>query len=126
MPNYRRLYIPGGTYFFTLVTHGRRPLFSQECWRTALRHAIETIQSNRPFTIEAFVLLPDHLHCIWTLPPSDADYSNRWRRIKEEFTNAFLENDGKELEVSKSRSDRSERGVWQRRFWEHAVEIKTT
>ena len=79
MPNYRRLYIPGGTYFFTLVTHARRPLFSQASWRTSLRLAIETIQSNRPFTIEAFVLLPDHLHCIWTLPPSDADYSNRWR-----------------------------------------------
>ena len=67
------------------------------------------------------VLLPDHLHTIWTLPRGDADYSSRWRRIKAEFTDAYLAAGGRELPVSPSRKKRGERGIWQRRFWEHVV-----
>jgi putative transposase len=119
MPNYRRVYVPGGTLFFTLVTNQRQPLFQEARWRQVLREAIK-IQDDRPFTIEAIVLLPDHLHCIWTLPPEDVDYSTRWGRIKEEFTRRYLDLGGREASVSDSRTKHAERGVWQRRFWEHA------
>jgi putative transposase len=120
MPNYRRVYVPGGTFFFTLVTHRRRPLFSEERWRRALRNSLSKIQADHPFTIEAIVLLPDHLHCIWTLPTADASYSIRWKRIKEEFTREFLGQGGIEVDVGDSRLEHGERGDWQRRYWEHA------
>ncbi len=119
MPDYRRNYVPGGTYFFTVVVHQRRPLFDREQTRVFLRNAILTVRRKRPFDIVAMVLLPDHLHCIWTLPQGDADYSTRWRQIKEEFTCAYLEAGGEEGTRSASRQKRGERGIWQRRFWEH-------
>src|SRR5207248_3037350 len=62
MPNYRRNFVPGGTYFFTVVTHERRPLFEVEQNRALLRQAIQKIREDRPFTNVAMVLLPDHLH----------------------------------------------------------------
>ncbi len=119
MPNYRRNYVPGGTYFFTLVVFQRRHLFVNDSTRKLLREAITIIRKDRPFTIEAMVLLPDHLHCVWTLPPGDAAYSTRWRRIKEDFTRSFLKTGGVEGFVSPSRRKHGERAVWQRRFWEH-------
>jgi putative transposase len=67
------------------------------------------------------VLLPDHFHAIWSLPPDDADYSTRWKQTKEAFTEAFLASGGVEASRSSSRAKRSERGVWQRRFWEYTV-----
>src|SRR5262249_34417452 len=121
MPNYRRLYVPGGTYFFTVVADGRRPIFAEPKNRNFLRQAIEKIQDRFPFTAFATVLLPDHLHTVWILPPGDAEYSLRWRRIKEEFTEAFLTAGGQEGPRSASRRKHCERAVWQRRFWEHAV-----
>jgi REP element-mobilizing transposase RayT len=78
MSRYRRTDLPGATYFFTVVTYRRRPILWNERVRVALRNAIKTVQSPYPFTIDAFVLLPDHLHCIWTLPPGDAAYPMRW------------------------------------------------
>ena len=108
MPNYRRVYVPGGTYFFTLVTQNRRPLFAEERWRACLRSAIEAIRKSDPFTIEAIALLPDHLHSVWTLPAGDADYSNRWKRIKERFTCDFLAMGGIEAEVSDSKAKHGE------------------
>src|SRR5260370_4100827 len=96
MPNYRRNYVPGGTYFFTAVTHQRRPLFDRDSTRELLRTAIQDIRGKRPFAILAMVLLPDHLHGVWTLPEGDADYSTRWRQIKEGFTRSFLDAGGKE------------------------------
>ena len=119
MPNYRRAYVAGGTYFFTLVTHRRRPLFAEERWREALRSAFETIQMVRPFTIAAIVLLPDHLLCVLTLPQGDTGYSIRWKQIKEVFTRDYLAMGGVEADVSDSRIGQGERGVRQRRFWEH-------
>jgi putative transposase len=119
VPNYRRVYIPGGTYFFTLVTQARRPLFAEERWRECLRSAFESIRKSDPFTIEAIALLPDHLHTVWTLPDGDAEYSNRWKRIKERFTRDYLAMGGIEADVSDSKAKHGERGVWQRRFWEH-------
>jgi len=121
MPNYRRYYVPGGTYFFTIVTFGRRPLFADEANRARLRQAIETIKAHYPFTAFASVLLPDHLHTVWILPPGDSAYSRRWRRIKEEFTQHFLAVGGMEGPRCESRVRHGERAVWQRRFWEHTI-----
>jgi putative transposase len=75
--NYRRAFLPGGTFFFTVVTAERRPLFVDRTNVATLRSAFRQIQAQRPFTLEAAVILPDHLHCIWTLPPGDADFSTR-------------------------------------------------
>ena len=119
MPNYKRNYVPGGTYFFTVVTHERRPFLTSELARTCLREAIEKEQKKRPFDLFAIVLLPDHLHAIWTLPPDDHDYSVRWAAIKENFTRQYLKKGGSEGGVSRSRKKHRERAVWQRRFWEH-------
>jgi putative transposase len=77
MSRYRRNYVPGGTYFFTVVTRGRRPILTDELSRLFLRNAIEKVRKTRPFEIVSWVLLPDHLHAIWTLPPQDDDYSTR-------------------------------------------------
>jgi putative transposase len=121
MSDYRRWYVPGGTLFFTLVTYRRRPLLTEPLARRCLRQAIQIVRAKRPFAIPAFVLLPDHLHALWTLPHGDADYSVRWRRIKEEFTRRYLHEGGLEVEQTVSRRRRNERGVWQRRFWEHAI-----
>jgi REP element-mobilizing transposase RayT len=82
MSYYRRAYIPGATFFFTVVTYHRRPILCDAPVRAALRDAVKTVQSRHPFTIDAWVLLPDHLHCIWTLPQGDADYAMRWGSIK--------------------------------------------
>src|SRR5690606_19583253 len=121
MPDFRRWYVPGGTYFFTLVTHERRPLFLSELARRLLRESLQAQKEKRPFEIVAMCLLPDHLHAVLTLPPGDADYSVRWRRIKEDFTEHWLASGGDEGSLSDSRRKRKERGVWQRRFWEHTV-----
>jgi putative transposase len=121
MPDYRRLYVPGGTYFFTAVTHLRRPIFSGAAARNCLHKAIDTVRLNRPIELVAFVLLPDHIHTVWTLPAGDAGYPMRWKRIKEEFTRAYLACGGTEVPPSLSRRRQGERGVWQRRYWEHTV-----
>ena len=119
MPDYRRLFIPGSSYFFTLVTHERRPWLCTESGRGALRGAIAKVRDARPFAVEAWVLLPDHLHCIWTLPPGDADYTTRWRLIKRAVSLRLAGEP--EVTLSDSRRKRGERGLWQRRFWEHAI-----
>ena len=121
MPEYRRYYTDGAMVFFTVVAHERRKLFEEELARKCLREALAKIQAKRPFTIDAVVLLPDHLHMIWTLPKEDGDFSLRWRRIKAEFTDRYLEAGGVEGERSVSRCKRKERGIWQRRFWDHVI-----
>lgn len=121
MPEYRRADVPGGTYFFTLVTDGRRPFLCDELARRLLHDAIDACRSSRPFDAEAFVLLPDHLHAIWTLPTGDADFSKRWAAIKATFTSAWLKAGATERTVSDSRREHRHRGVWQRRFWEHWI-----
>jgi len=119
MSSYLRNYVPGGTYFFTVVTHQRRPILASDLARRCIRSALGKIRSKNPFEIVAIVLMPDHLHAVWTLPPEDSDYSLRWGQIKEEFTRAYLRGGGTEGERSVSRSRHRERAVWQRRFWEH-------
>ena len=121
MPEYRRWYAPGGTYFFTVVTHGRRPFLTAPLARRCLRAAMTAEFAVRPAEVVAIVLLPDHLHTVWALPEGDADYSLRWERIKERFTVAFLAEGGSEGSVTPSRVKHHERGVWQRRFWERLM-----
>jgi putative transposase len=122
MSDYRRYYVPGGTYFFTLVSHERRPIFVNDMARTILREAMKSINEKWEFETVAIVLLPEHLHAIWTLPRGDDRYSIRWKRIKEEFTRRFLDHGGVEGKRSNSRRAKGERGVWQRRFWEHTID----
>lgn len=122
MPNYRRNYVPGGTYFFTVVTHERRPILTTPLARECLREAISDERDARPFEQFAIVLLPDHLHAIWILPPGDDDYSTRWEMVKSTFTRNYLKRGGEEGATTLSRLKHRERAVWQRRFWEHTCE----
>ena len=121
MSNYRRRYRPGGTFFFTHVTYQRYPWLCSDLGRQALRYSLVTVRQKHPFTIDAFVLLPDHLHCIWTLPEGDIDYAKRWRLIKLMVTKAC----GRELalpsEKTASGERRRESNLWQRRYWEHCI-----
>jgi putative transposase len=119
MPDYRRNNHPGATFFFTVVTHERRPVLTTDLGRYCLRQALLGVKAQRPFDHVAVVLLPDHLHAIWTLHSGDSDYSIRWAQIKERFTRLFLDGGGEEGAGSASRTRHRERGVWQRRFWEH-------
>ncbi|MGE0607210.1 MAG: transposase [Pirellulales bacterium] len=120
MSNYRRWVVPGGTYFFTLVAYRRRPILTTELGRDSLRQAIDSIRARWPFENVAMVLLPEHLHAVWSLPPNDDNYSLRLRKIKERFTRLWLANGGAEAALSASRQHKGERGIWQRRFWEHS------
>ena len=119
MANYRRWRVSGGTYFFTLVTHERRSFLVDDIARHALRDALRVVRLRRPFSIHAIVLLPDHLHTIWTLPQGDDDYDTRWQLIKRRFTKKYLSLGGTESNRSASRLSKGERSVWQRRYFEH-------
>jgi putative transposase len=122
MSDYRRNFVPGGTYFFTVVTHERRPILDGESGRDSLRRAILDVRGKRPFDLVAIVLLPDHLHSVWSLPSGDSDFSIRWSQIKERFTRYYLRAGGAEGTITTSRSARRERAIWQRRFWEHTCQ----
>ena len=121
MPEYRRIKVKGGTYFFTVVTFGRQTILTNDKVRIALREGIHEVRQSLPFTIEAWVLLPDHLHAIWTLPEGDDNFASRWAVIKRSVSRLgnFLE--GSEGPVTGSHGKRGERRVWQRRFWEHLI-----
>ncbi len=121
MPNYRRNRVPGGRYFFTVVVHERYHLFESRAARTFLREAFKMVLAKRTFELFAICLLPDHLHTVWNLPPGDSDYATRWRMIKESFTISWLGNGGWEGKISESRRRKGERGIWQRRYWEHTI-----
>lgn len=117
--DYRRLRIAGATYFFTVVTFERRPLFSDAENIALLRQAFATVKTRHPFSIDALVLLPDHLHCLWTLPEGDDDFSMRWMSIKREFTRHCPPQ--YKSHVCAARHAKREQAVWQRRFWEHCI-----
>lgn len=121
MPEYRRKFRPGGMFFFTVVTQMRRRLFAHERGLSCLRSAIRAVQARWPFELTAIVLLPEHLHCLWQLPDGDTDYSTRWACIKMLFTRQWLAAGGGEAPVSQSRRRQRGRGIWQKRFWEHAI-----
>ena len=125
MPQYRRLYIPGGTYFFTVVSYLRRSILIHPLMRDALRRSIRVVRSKYPFEILACVLLPDHLHCIWRLPDNDADYSIRWAQIKRMTSTKVMDKLHIPALATKSMRTRKELTIWQPRFWEHWVRSDT-
>ncbi|GGO82002.1 transposase [Marinobacterium nitratireducens] len=114
--DYRRIREPGGTYFFTVVLEDRSSTLLTDHIET-LRQAFRQTRAAMPFTLEAAVVLPEHLHCIWTLPANDADFPRRWRYIKGTFSRKLPRLDAH----SASRVKKGERGIWQRRYWEHLI-----
>ena len=116
---YRRCFIPGGTYFFTLATFQRKNILCKPENINILKAAFERVKSSHPFDIQAIVVLPDHLHCIWTLPENDAEYPARWNAIKNYFTKNTKDRPFSATSIVRTR--KREQEVWQRRFWEHAI-----
>ncbi len=117
---YRRAKIAGATYFFTVVTDGRRPIFKDATAVAMFDAGLKRIKDRHPFDVDAYVILPDHMHMLWTLPDGDANYSTRWRLIKEAFTKAYTRL-ASPLPQNPSRRSKGEQAVWQRRFWEHVI-----
>jgi len=113
---YRRLRIPGATWFFTLVTFERRQIFNSEIAVSQLQEAIETVNLEMPFRLDAFVIMPDHIHWLLTLPENDSDYSTRIKLIKSKFTKRYLKG-----QKQAARNAKGEMSVWQSRFWEHWI-----
>ena len=125
MPQYRRFSIAGGTYFFTVVTYRRRPILCDAPVRAALRNAIQTVRARYPFTINAWVLLPDHLHCLWTLPPDDANFAKRWALIKRHVSMTCAGEYHRPDWMTASKLKHRESTFWQRRYWEHCIYSET-
>ena len=116
MPNYRRVWVPGGTYFFTVaIAERQRTLLIDHIH--ALGDAFRTARQARPFTTQAIVVLPDHLHCVWKLPPDDDAFAIRWSHIKAGFSRRVPMGEQRRP----SRLSKRERGIWQRRYWEHLI-----
>ncbi|OGV75643.1 MAG: transposase [Methylotenera sp. RIFCSPLOWO2_02_FULL_45_14] len=116
MPDYRRNRVPGGTYFFTVNLLERRSRLFVEHIEN-LREAVRVVRKNKPFHIDCWVVLPDHMHCIWTLPIGDADYASRWKAIKTAFSKTIPKTE----RLSAVRRAKGERGIWQCRYWEHTI-----
>ena len=121
MPNYRRANAEGGCYFFTVNTLRRQPLLIEEDVRAALRDAIEYVRTTLPFVIDAWVLLPDHLHCVWTLPPDDADFATRWKLIKTKVTQQCGDRLMRDKYMTARRKEKRQGTLWQNRYWEHQI-----
>jgi len=125
MPNFRRMHRPGGTFFFTvnLAERGSRLLIAHI---DALRAAYASVVAEHPLRTEAIVVMPDHLHAVWTLPDGDSDFSVRWKKIKTRVSKAVAGVGSYGglapiLRVSASKRAKGEVGLWQRRFWEHTI-----
>lgn len=115
MPNYQRPKLTGVPVFFTVNLADRQSdVLVAEVDR--LREAVWMTRNERPFEVEAWVVLPDHMHCIWRLPTGDRDYGVRWRLIKSRFSRGLPK-----AHTRPSHDARHERGIWQRRFWEHHI-----
>jgi Transposase and inactivated derivatives len=106
----------GWNVFFTVNLHNRGTSLLVEHIEE-LREVVRFVKSARPFVIDAWVVLPDHLHAVWTLPRGDANYSIRWQEIKKRFSKALPKTES----LSSSNLKRGERGIWQKRFWEHCI-----
>jgi len=126
MPQYIRAFVPGGTFFFTVtLLERRRRLLTENIDK--LREVFKVARQRRPFTVDAIVILPDHLHCIWTLPSGDADFSTRWHDIKARFaaqipsSRRARKRSASILRLSARCLKKGERGIWPRRFWEHVI-----
>lgn len=121
MSGYRRANVPGGSYFFTVVTERRQRILTEIAVRQALREAIETVRVKRPFRIDGWVLLPDHLHTIWTLPEGDADFATRWRLIKSSVTRCCGATFVQPHYLNARRKAKGCGTLWQHRYWEHLL-----
>ena len=116
MTDYRRNFTPGGSFFFAVNLADRRlRLLTKHV--DGLRDAFREIRQHHPFSIDAMVVLPDHLHAVWTLPDGDADFATRWRLIKSTFSRNLPSGEP----ISSSRAEQGERGICQRRYWEHTI-----
>lgn len=117
MPHYHRAFVPGATWFFTvnLLQRRRNDLLIRHV--DLLRDAVRRVHRLHPFVVDAWVVLPEHMHCVWTLPPGDMAYPLRWRLIKTLFCRALPQDEYR----SPLRVQRGERGIWQRRYWEHLI-----
>ncbi len=116
MPNYRRNRVEGGSYFFTVNLRDRRSdLLVAEI--DALRSAVRAARARYPFHIDAWTVLPDHMHCLWTLPPDDFDFPVRWQTIKAMFSRSVPGVEDRRASLVRKR----EAGIWQRRYWEHTI-----
>jgi putative transposase len=121
MPTYRGTFVEEATDFFTMVTYGRLPILTTDESRAILHDAWLDVRGRFPFKTVAVCLLPNHLHCIWSLPEGDAAYPLRWKEIKRVFTKAYLARVGPGEERSASRVKQGEAAIWQRRYWEHMI-----
>lgn len=121
MPDYRRAIVPGGTFFFTVVTENRAPIFAHDDARVLLREAMAKARLRMPFIVDAIVVLPDHIHTIWTLPKGDTDFLTRWSMLKRTFSTEWVDRGREQQPISESRRKNRRLGVWQRRFWEHTI-----
>ena len=117
MRAYKRVRNSGGTYFFTVNLAQRHENNLLIRHVDALRESFRAVRQTHPFDVIAIVILPDHLHCVWRLPPADDDYPTRWRLIKAGFSRLIEPGE----RVSDSRRRKGERGIWQRRYWEHVI-----
>ncbi|WP_395005748.1 REP-associated tyrosine transposase [Undibacterium sp.] len=117
MSNYRRAFIPGGTWFFTVncLQRYNNDLLIREI--DLLRQVVKTVRAKYPFHIDAWVVLPEHMHCVFSLPEGDSDFSLRWRLIKSGFSRALPKTES----LSPARKAHGERGIWQRHYWEHLI-----
>ena len=114
--HYRRTTIKGGTYFFTVnLAERKNTLLVDEIDK--LRLAFAKVKQKHPYKMDAVVILPDHLHALWSLPENDHDYATRWSLIKANFSRQIP----REERISQSRQCKGERGIWQRRYWEHVI-----
>lgn len=120
MPDYRRNRVPGGTYFFTVNLLDRRSHLLVE-HIAELREAVRAVRAKHSFHIDGWVVLPDHMHSIWTLPEGDDDFSSRWKAIKTAFAKRIPRTEVR----SAARIAKAERGIWQRRYWEHTIRDET-
>ena len=121
MSDFRRYFVPGGTYFFTLVTARRAALFGDAHARELLGRAMRDERERHPFSTVAMVLLPNHLHVIWTIPVGDDKYSQRWQAIKAKFTTDWLALGGEEQPLTPGYRELRRRGIWQPWFIEHTI-----
>ena len=120
MTNYRRNFVPGGSYFFTVALAERSTRLLTDNIEL-FRRAVAEVKRELPFTLVAMVVLPEHLHCIWSLPAGDTDYPTRWKNIKARFSSGLPRGERRSM----SRAIKGERGIWQRRYWEHTLRDET-
>jgi putative transposase len=121
MRTYKRIKIEGGCYFFTVNIAERQGNDLLVRHIDELREAFRRTQHDHPFKMEVVVIMPDHLHCLWQLPPGDDDFPIRWYLIKSRFSRSIKSGEA----ISKSRQRKGERGLWQRRYWEHVIRDET-